>query len=1317
MEGNGRAGLLAALVCAMMVLGGLSPVAVTSADGPSDDRGPMAGTDELMRLVWTATGESNSDYLCNDAGSAGDVNGDGFDDLLLSTGFVDEGGSKAGKSYLYYGSAQGLGDEPGWTRLGSHINQEMGVWNGGAGDVDADGFDDIVIGGERDDTVWFFYGSDAGPGSDPDRVMTGENANDKYGRVSCAGDINGDGYSDIIIGAYAYPSGANRGKAYAYHGSATGLGSTPNWTYQGTVDGGGFATDVKSAGDVNRDGYSDVLITASAAFSGRGGAYIFLGSPSGLSVAPSWTFNATSDGDTEEWCMGPGDVNGDGYDDIVLGCHNNDEVGHDAGKCYLFYGSENGPGDVWNWSLNGAGSEDELGMKMKPTGDVDNDGYADVLLGANQWWQGGPGYCYLFLGSPTGLAAVPDWKGVGEHDGDKYGYPVGGAGDVDGDGYDEVFSTASMNDESAYDAGKVYVYAYNVTVPPPPAYLSIRTKEVYSPAEAVVVDAEYTGTSGTEVLFEVLSPGGPNLLTRRVALDAGTVRTAQLRFVLSPSAIPTEYTVEAEVVGTGVSNSTAFVVMDVNVLDIGANATYTQGDTVDATVRYNGRPRDVTVTLTGPGSEVLVDRVETLQGGPLVADAGTVGLWHLDRCLGNAAPDASSNLHHGTMRGGEFMAGVFRSSARLDGVDDHIDLGSSAGYCPTSLLSLEAWVRFDSDPFGLAGERRYVIDLPGSYGLWYSAQGEGASDPDQLYFDLWDWQGVPTQGIAWQMDTWYLISATYDGSVARIYVDGALNNERALAKTLHASSANLTISTGRAGEAFPGRVDDVRLSSVARTPVEIAAAYDGSRSILPLGLASDATPGTYTIAAKVLGLDVQGSTYFDVVAAPVPAVLGVLAGSSYPLGGEAGVVITYNRPPAIVHLDVHGPGDVLVHAATLAVDAGALVHSFRLPRYLLPGTYNASAVVEGSMQLASDTFEVLGLEPTSPSGLCATASKDSVALRWLPPEWDGGVPLLGYRLLRGTTPDNQSVLAEVPAGTLAFNDTAIVHGTTYHYRVVARNTVGDSSASGPASATTVGFPTPPRGLRAVATGTISLTWDGPASDGGMPVVGYRVHRGTEPGSTTFLAAVGGDVLSFEDGMVLKTHTYYYIVTASTALYESGPSDVASAMVVGVPDPPRDLTVSADATFVGLSWSPPASDGGMPITGYAVFRGTEPGSFARMADVGPDVLSYEDIIDLDHTYYYCIKAVNERGESGMSGSAAVLPPRAQEEPFPWLVVALVIALVILLFTVLAVTIVARSRRRREGEPSQIDLVPVMGPARETTEDVVLLDREVPPPKVG
>jgi len=297
--------------------------------------------------------------------------------------------------------------------------------------------------------------------------------------------------------------------------------------------------------------------------------------------------------------------------------------------------------------------------------------------------------------------------------------------------------------------------------------------------------------------------------------------------------------------------------------------------------------------------------------------------------------------------------------------------------------------------------------------------------------------------------------------------------------------------------------------------------------------------------------------------------------------------------------------------------------------------------------------------PTAPQSLAATAGSGSVSLSWAAPASNGGAAITGYNVYRGTSPGGESATpVATNVTTTSFTDTGLTNGTTYYYTVAAVNSVGTSPQSNEASATPVAVqatvPSAPQSLAAVAgNGSVSLSWSAPASDGGSAITGYDVYRGTTAGgeSTTPLAT---NVTSrtFTDATAVNGTTYFYTVAAVNAVGASPPSNEASATPQAtVPSAPSGLVASGGAGSVSLSWSAPASDGGSPVTGYNVYRGTSAGGeSATPLATGVTTTTFTDTTAVNGTtYFYKVTAVNAVGVSAQSNEASATPQPAATVP--------------------------------------------------------------------
>ncbi len=401
------------------------------------------------------------------------MNGDGYDDLIVGAPYVANGQDMEGRAYVYHGSASGPMPLPAWIFETNAAGGELGWSVATAGDVNGDGFADVIVGAPYFDNdltnegrAYVFYGSADGLSPTPAWMKEGDQAEARYGMgVASAGDVNNDGYDDVIVGApwYAHPQ-ANEGMAYVYHGSASGLSTTPAWTVESNMDWTGLGWSVASAGDVNGDSYSDVIVGADHLHnpeSGEGGAWVYHGSASGLSNLPAWAYESNQvDALLGDSAASAGDVNGDGYDDVIVGAFWFDNGQENEGRAYVFHGSATGLSFTPAWTAESDKAYAEFGHSVASAGDVNGDGFGDVIVGA-PWYSNDhdwEGRAFLYYGSGTGLLLAPAGTTESHQISANLGYSVASAGDVNGDGLDDLIVGAQNFDHGQQNEGAVFVY-------------------------------------------------------------------------------------------------------------------------------------------------------------------------------------------------------------------------------------------------------------------------------------------------------------------------------------------------------------------------------------------------------------------------------------------------------------------------------------------------------------------------------------------------------------------------------------------------------------------------------------------------------------------------------------------------------------------------------------------------------------------------------------------------------------------------------------------------------------------------------------------
>ncbi|CAC9507708.1 hypothetical protein formerly called flagellar hook-length control protein FliK, partial [uncultured Gammaproteobacteria bacterium] len=412
-------------------------------------------------------GESSGDFSGISVSNAGDVNGDGLDDLIVGALYADPSSKlNAGKSYVVFGKqdntdvinlsaiAAGTG---GFVINGESMGDHSGWSVSSAGDVNGDGLDDLIVGayqadpsnksnagksyvvfGKQNNTDAINLSAIAAGTSTGGFVINGELASDYSGRsVSSAGDVNGDGLDDLIVGAYQADSSnkSNAGKSYVVFGKQDNTAINLSAIAAGTST-GGFVINGESADD-----------------------------ESGYSVSSA------------------GDVNGDGLDDLIVGAYSADPSGKpNAGKSYVIFGKQDNTAinlsaivagtSTDGFVINGESADDESGYSVSSAGDVNGDGLDDLIVGAYQADLSGEpnaGKSYVIFGKQDNtdainLSAIATGTSTGgfvingESEFNYNGHAVSSAGDVNGDGLDDLIVSADQADPSGKpNAGKSYI--------------------------------------------------------------------------------------------------------------------------------------------------------------------------------------------------------------------------------------------------------------------------------------------------------------------------------------------------------------------------------------------------------------------------------------------------------------------------------------------------------------------------------------------------------------------------------------------------------------------------------------------------------------------------------------------------------------------------------------------------------------------------------------------------------------------------------------------------------------------------------------------
>jgi len=449
-------------------------------DGDSLGCATISGDLALSSADAVFAGEDTLNYAGASVSSAGDVDGDGFNDLLIGANGNDEGGTGAGAVYLVRGPVAGdLDLASAHAKLIGGESANVGDSVSGAGDVDGDGLDDLLLGAPAvgdAGTAYLVLGPVTGDMSlgGADATLVGEDSSDGAGySVSGVGDVDGDGLDDLLIGASANDAGgSSAGAAYLVLGPVTGqveLGSADaKLIGEAEEDWAGLA--VAGAGDVDGDGHDDLLVGArnnDTGWSDSGTAYLVLGPVTGeldLGSADARLTGEDSGDHAGQSVSGAGDVNGDGYEDVLVGSMGNGEGGIEAGAAYVVLGPVTGDLDLGSAQakLMGESAADTAGSSLSGAGDIDGDGFDDLLVGASNVDTGGQnsGATYLLLGPVTGTydLSSAEAKIICELDSCNSGQAVSGVGDMNNDGLDDVLVGVHKHDAGGSTSGAAFLF-------------------------------------------------------------------------------------------------------------------------------------------------------------------------------------------------------------------------------------------------------------------------------------------------------------------------------------------------------------------------------------------------------------------------------------------------------------------------------------------------------------------------------------------------------------------------------------------------------------------------------------------------------------------------------------------------------------------------------------------------------------------------------------------------------------------------------------------------------------------------------------------
>ncbi len=395
---------------------------------------------------YTLFGASWGDQFGKAMAAAGDVNNDGTPDFIVGAAGGTSSGVHRGSATVY----SGVDGAVLHVFVGDAIGDGFGTDVDGGGDVNNDGHDDLIVGSVKTDGVWIGYAR-VFSGADGSVLFTKRDGtpNDKYGEaVAIVGDVNADGHDDFAVGAWADSSLVRDNGSVRVYSGASGVilyhfrGERDDW----------LGYDISRVGDVNGDGRDDVLAGGPGHvnewYSQEGAAWLYSGANGGVVHEFDSVYGGSLNGSS---VGGAGDVDDDGVPDVIIGAPH-----PGAGRATVYSGADG----TEIHSFVGDDPGEAFGRRVDGAGDVNGDGHADLIVGAD--WDDdlgddnafNNGYARVFSGSDGAVL----YTFYGDDGGDRAGWSVCGPGDLNGDGFADFIVGAFGDDDYGSECGSARVF-------------------------------------------------------------------------------------------------------------------------------------------------------------------------------------------------------------------------------------------------------------------------------------------------------------------------------------------------------------------------------------------------------------------------------------------------------------------------------------------------------------------------------------------------------------------------------------------------------------------------------------------------------------------------------------------------------------------------------------------------------------------------------------------------------------------------------------------------------------------------------------------